>query len=154
MYPTLLALHSLFRWLVVISLCSSLVLAYHGWFSKRQFSRFDNAVRHWSATIAHLQLILGLWLYFISPVVDYFLHNYKHAVHSEELRFFGMEHSLMMLTGIVLITIGSAKAKRRQTAKEKFRTMAIWYTIGFLVILTSVPWSFSPLVSRPSFRPF
>jgi hypothetical protein len=54
----------------------------------------------------------------------------------------------------VLITIGSAKAKRKDDNKAKFKTMAIWFTIALLVILSSVPWSFSPLVSRPNFRPF
>jgi len=154
MYPVILALHSLVRWLVVVSLLFALFRAYRGWFSNNPFSRFDNTVRHWTATIAHTQLIIGGWLYFISPVVDYFLHNYKNAVHYAEIRFFGMEHSSMMLAGIVIITIGSAKAKRRRTDTKKFRTMATWFTIGLLIILCSVPWSFSPFVSRPSFRPF
>ncbi|HEY0244015.1 MAG TPA: hypothetical protein VGC01_00500 [Mucilaginibacter sp.] len=65
-----------------------------------------------------------------------------------------MEHIIMMLTAIIIITIGSAKAKRKPSAKEKFKTMAIWYTVALLIILSSVPWSFSPLISRPNFRPF
>ncbi|SEW27832.1 hypothetical protein SAMN05428988_3892 [Chitinophaga sp. YR573] len=154
MYSTILALHSLVRWFVLISLLFALFRAYNGWFSKKSFSSFDNSVRHWTATIAHIQLVFGLFLYFISPVIDYFLHNYKEAVHQREIRFFGMEHSLMMITAIIIITIGSAKTKRRQTDNEKFKTMAIWFTIGLLIILTSVPWAFWSLVSRPYFRPF
>jgi putative Mn2+ efflux pump MntP len=154
MYTTLLAFHSLFRWLVLTSLLFSVFLAYRGWFSKKNFSPFNNLVRHWTATIAHIQLILGLWLYFISPIIDYFLHSYKDAVHQREIRFFGMEHSLMMALAIVIITIGSAKAKRKQTDKEKFKTMAVWFSVGLLFILISIPWPFSPLVSRPYFRPF
>jgi hypothetical protein len=65
-----------------------------------------------------------------------------------------MEHSLMMMVAIVIITIGSAKTKRRHTDTEKFKTMAIWFTVGLLIILISVPWTFSPLASRPYFRPF
>lgn len=154
MYPTLLALHSLVRWLVLTSLLFAIFRAYNGWLANRSFSRVDNSVRHWTATITHVQLILGLWLYFISPVIDYFLHNYKDAVHQREIRFFGMEHSLMMITAIIIITIGSAKAKRKQTDNEKFKTMAIWFTLGLLILLTSIPWSFSPFASRPNFRPF
>jgi hypothetical protein len=154
MYPIVLALHSLVRWFVLISLLFAIFRAYSGWLSKKSFSRFDNSVRHWTATIAHIQLVFGLWLYFISPIIDYFLHNYQDAVHQREIRFFGMEHSLMMITAIIIITIGSAKAKRKQTDNEKFRTMAIWFTVALLIILTSVPWAFSPLVSRPYFRSF
>jgi len=154
MYPTLLALHSLVRWFVLISLLYSIFLTYRGWLRHKTFSKHDNSVRHWTATIAHIQFTVGVWLYFISPIVDYFLNNFGDAVHEREFRFFGMEHSLMMLTAVALISIGSAKAKRRQTDREKFRTMAVWFTIALVIILTSVPWAFSPLTSRPYFRPF
>lgn len=154
MYPTLLPLHSLVRWLVLASLIFAMFRSYRGWLTEREFTRLDNSVRHWTATIAHIQLILGLGLYFVSPITHYFLHNFRDAVHLREIRFFGMEHNLMMFIAIVLITIGSAKAKRQQTGPEKFKTMSIWFSIGFLVILSSVPWAFSPLTSRPNFRPF
>ena len=121
---------------------------------KKPVLKFDNRVRHITATIAHVQLIIGLWLYFISPIVAYFLYNFSTAVQNRQVRFFGMEHVTMMLTGIVLITIGSAKAKRKTTDAAKFKIMAICFTLALLVILSSVPWSFSPLVSRPLFRPF
>jgi cytochrome b561 len=65
-----------------------------------------------------------------------------------------MEHSLMMVIAIIVITIGSAKAKRKLTDREKFKTMALWFSAGLLIILSSVPWAFSPLISRPYFRPF
>ncbi|WP_207505178.1 hypothetical protein [Telluribacter humicola] len=154
MYSTFLALHSLTRWLVLVSLLFAIFRAYWGWLSRREFTRLDNSVRHWTATIAHIQLMLGLGLYFISPIIDYFLHNFWDAIHQREIRFFGMEHSSMMIAAVVVITIGSAKAKRRQTDAEKFRTMAIWFAIGLFIILTSIPWSFSPLTSRPNFRAF
>jgi hypothetical protein len=154
MYPTVLALHSLVRWFVLTSLIFAIVRACNGWFLKKKFSRFDNAVRHWTATIAHIQLVLGLLVYFVSPIINYFLHHYKDAVHERQVRFFGMEHSIMMITAIVIITIGSAKAKRQPTDHGKYKTMSIWFTIALLIILTSIPWVFSPLASRPYFRAF
>ena len=154
MYLFILALHSLVRWFVLISLLFAIYRAYRGWLFNKSFSKFDNRVRLVTATIAHIQLIIGVWLYFISPIVSYFLQNFHEAVHERQIRFFGMEHVTMMLIAITLITIGSAKAKRKLTDKEKFKCMAIWFTIALLVILSSIPWSFSPLISRPSFRPF
>lgn len=154
MYSTLLTLHSLFRWLVLVSLLFAIYQAYRGWFSRRAFSAFDNTVRHSTATIVHIQFTLGVILYFISPVVSYFLENFNEAVHEREFRFFGMEHSLMMLVAVVLVTIGSAKAKRQSEARQKFKTMAVYFTIALLIILSSIPWGFSPLVSRPFFRMF
>jgi len=90
----------------------------------------------------------GIWLYCINPVVDYFLHHFKEAVHERQIRFFGMEYITIMIIAIVIITIGSAKAKRKQTDKEKFKTMAIWFSVGLLLIISSVPWQFSPLTGR------
>ncbi|GGC39532.1 hypothetical protein GCM10011386_34510 [Parapedobacter defluvii] len=154
MYVTLLALHSLIRWVVLAGLLFAVFRAYQGWFTNRKFSRFDHSIRHWTATVVHIQFLLGIALYAISPLVDYFLHNFREAVHQRDARFFGMEHSLMMLLAVVVITIGSAKAKRRPTDIEKYRTMAVWFTIGLLIILTSIPWIFSPFTNRPNFRSF
>ena len=60
----------------------------------------------------------------------------------------------MMLIGIIITSIGSVKVKNKSKDNEKFRTMGIWFAIGLLVILISIPWSFSPLASRPYFRTF
>jgi hypothetical protein len=154
MYLFLLALHSLIRWFVLFTLLFALFRAYRGRILKSSFTPIDNTSRVLAATAAHIQLVIGLWLYFISPIVHYFLHNYGAAVHQRQIRFFGMEHITVMLIAIILITIGSSKAKRQSTDAAKFKTMAIWFTIGLLLMLSSVPWSFSPLTSRPLFRAF
>ncbi len=154
MYNTILTLHSLFRWLVLVALIVAIVRAFLGWMGEKEFTNKDNLLRHATTTIAHIQLLLGLWLYSISPLIDYFLHHYNDAVHMRQIRFFGMEHSVMMLVAITIITIGSAKAKRKITGKARFKTMAIWFTIGLVVILANVPWPFSPLVARPWLRMF
>jgi xanthine/uracil permease len=154
MYAFILALHSLIRWFVLTSLLFALYRAYVGWLGNKAYSKVDNQVRVIAATIAHIQLVIGLWLYFISPIANYFISHFKEAVHERQIRFFGMEHVTMMLIGITLITVASAKAKRKATDQEKFKTMAIWLTIALLVILSSIPWSFSPLISRPLFRAF
>lgn len=154
MYYVLLILHSLVRWLVLGSLLFAIYRAYRGWILTKQYTLFDSRVRILATTIAHIQLVIGLWLYFISPVVSYFLHHLGTAIRMHEIRFFGMEHITMMLIAIVVITIGSARAKRKATDQDKFRTMAIWFTIGLLLILSSIPWSFSPLIHRPLFRWF
>src|SRR5687768_4390693 len=96
MYNTLLAIHSLMRWLVLISLVYAIYRSFAGWLSKKPCTRSDNSLRHITATVAHIQLIIGVWLYFISPIIDYFLHNFTEAQTQREIRFFGMEHSLMM----------------------------------------------------------
>jgi len=154
MYSVLLATHSLVRWLVLVSLLVAIFQSYKGWLGNKPFSKSDNIIRSGTASIAHVQFVLGIVLYCISPLVRYFLGYFKTAVHQREIRFFGMEHIAMMLIGVVLITIGSMKAKRQPTDKQRFKTMAIWFTIALIIILSSIPWQFSPLISRPYFRSF
>lgn len=154
MYPTILALHSLFRWLVLIVLLYVLYKAYSGWVSRKTFSTSDNSARVWTIILVHIEFLLGLWLYFISPAIAFFRSNFKEAVQQKDIRFFGMEHSIMMLVAVVLITIGSAKAKRKTSDTAKFKTLAIWFTIGLIIMLISIPWPFSPFAGRPAFRPF
>jgi hypothetical protein len=59
-----------------------------------------------------------------------------------------------MTVAVVLITIGSAMAKRQQTDHGKFKTMALWFLLGLIVILIAIPWPFSPLANRPYIRHF
>ena len=154
MYPIILATHSLTRWLILISLIYAIYRSYKGWISKKPFSRLDSFSVSLTVVIAYIQLVEGLWLYFTSPIIDYFLHHFKEAVSQSEIRFFGMEHSLVMITAIVIIVIGAAKTKRKKTSNEKFKTMAVWFSVALLIIISSVPWAFSPYISRPYFRSF
>lgn len=154
MYIFLLAFHSILRWLVLLILIYSIIRAFHGWFTGRKFNSSDNLLRVGSASVLHLQLIIGALLYFTSSSISQFLHNFKVEVHNSQARFLGMEHGLLMLIAIIILTIGSVKAKRKLTNKEKFRTMAIWFSIGLLIILVSIPWPFSPMATRPFFRAF
>ncbi len=152
MYQALTFYHSIVRWLVLISLLYAIYRAYNGYTSKRNFTKTDNAVRHWTATIAHIQLVIGIVLYSQSPIVNYFWTNFKEALHKMDIAFFGLIHIVLMLTAIIVITLGSALTKRKQTDNEKFRTMLVWFLISLLIIFIATPWPFSPLANRPYFR--
>jgi hypothetical protein len=154
MYTVLLTLHSLVRWLVLLSLIWATINAWNGWRRRKSFTLKDDRLRHWTATVAHIQLTIGLFLYFQSPLTAYFRANFSQAVHERQLRFFGMEHSLMMLIAVIVLSVGSSLSKRRTTDEQKFKTVAVWYTIALLIILANIPWPFSPLVSRPFYRVF
>lgn len=150
MYALLLTLHSLFRWAVLGGLLLALLRGWHGWLAARAFRPFDNALRHWAATLAHVQLMLGYALYFSSPLVASFRH--AAAPPTPDARFFGLLHVLLMTAAVVVLTIGSALARRRPTDAARFRTMALWFLAALLLILVAVPWPFSPLASRPLLR--
>jgi drug/metabolite transporter (DMT)-like permease len=152
MYQTLTFYHSIVRWLLLAGLVYSIFRAFKGFRSKAAFSKMDNAARHWTATIAHVQLIIGILLYSKSPVIHYFWRNTKEAVQTLDTAFFGLIHILLMLTAIVLLTIGSALAKRKKDDRDKFKTMLTWFGLALIIILIAVPWPFSPFAQRPYLR--
>jgi hypothetical protein len=152
MYATVLSLHSAFRWLVLVSLVYAIFRAYRGSTANRVFTKTDDAVRHWTATIAHMQLLLGMALYFSSPVVRANFATLRQTGFSLDSAFFTVLHPLLMLASVVIITIGSALAKRRDTAQAQFRTMLWWYGVALLSIFLFIPWPFSPLASRTFFH--
>jgi hypothetical protein len=152
MYQTLTFCHNFMRWIVLASLLIAIFRAYRGYRSNAVFSKTDNSVRHWTATIAHIQLMIGMVLYFQSPIVKYFLTDFKVAIKSLDITFFGLIHSLLMFTAITFITIGSAKTKRKPTDREKFKTMLWWFSISLFIIFIAIPWPFSPLAARPYYR--
>ncbi|WP_090382651.1 hypothetical protein [Dyadobacter sp. SG02] len=152
MYQTLLILHSINRWLVLASLFYATWMAWTGLRSGKSFSGRNNAIRHITATISHIQLLLGLSLYMISPVVKFGGAEAPGATLVSEHVFFQLIHTALMAVAVVIITIGSAKAKRAASDGQKFRIMLIWFAIGLLIILAAIPWPFSPLANRPYFR--
>ncbi|WP_342085556.1 hypothetical protein [Dyadobacter sp. OTU695] len=154
MHQTLLTLHSINRWLVLASLVYSIIISWNGYRTNRVFSGSDNAVRHLTATIAHIQLLLGLYLYMISPIVKFNVAEASSTGMIGEHLFFRLVHISLMVIAVVVITIGSASARRMDTDQLKYRTMLWWFSIALLIILVAIPWPFSPLVQRPFFRSF
>lgn len=152
MYSVLIFLHSLMRWLVLISLIYAIWRAFGGYRHHKVFTVKDNVIRHWTATIAHIQLTIGILLYVKSPAISYFWHNKSNAIADLQISFFALIHLLLMLAAIVCITIGSAMAKRKAIDQLKFKTMLFWFGLALFLIVIAIPWPFSPLVSRPYIR--
>ena len=152
MFQTITFYHSLVRWLVLLTLICCIVRAIKGYKSNAVFTRADDALRHWTATTAHIQLVIGILIYTQSPIVKYLWKNFSIAIKEKEFWFFGLLHILLMLSAIGVISTGSALAKRRQGDKEKFKTILQWYAAALIIIIVAIPWPFSPFAHRPYFR--
>jgi hypothetical protein len=154
MLNTLLFFHSMVRWAALGTLLYSIYRAYRGYTHKLTFAKGDDSLRHWTATTAHIQLMLGIVLYTQSPNAKFSLHATGTNGQITQSFFFGVLHLLLMISAIVIITIGSAMAKRKATDGDKFKTVLIWFGIALLVIFIAIPWPFSPLAQRPYLRSF
>ncbi|MGY4535720.1 magnesium-transporting ATPase (P-type) [Mucilaginibacter sp. UYNi724] len=149
MFDTLLFFHSLFRWAVLGTLVYSIYRAYTGYSNNKVFTKKDDQIRHWTATAAHIQLMLGILVYTQSPNAKFSFHPVGPNRHITQPFFFGVLHLVLMVSAIIIITIGSALAKRKHTDAEKFKIMLVWFSLALLIIFVAIPWPFSPLAQRP-----
>jgi uncharacterized membrane protein len=130
--------HSGLRWVLLALVLVAIIKGFGGLSGKKPFSAGDKKVAMFAMIMCHIQLVIGLILYFITD-------KFSAAALAEGNRvasFFAMEHIGGMILGIILVTIGYSTSKRGKTDKAKFKRIAIWYTIGLLVILGSIPWPF------------
>mgnify|MGYP001410734651 CR=1 FL=1 len=138
MYNGLLHAHSGLRWAVLILLVIAIFKALLKWRSNAPFTDGDRKLNLFTMTAAHVQLILGLVLFFISPKVQLSGAAMKEAVY----RFYTAEHSVMMLLAIALITIGYSRSKRAVEDAQKFRWAFIYFLLALIVLLAGIPWPF------------
>jgi hypothetical protein len=130
--------HSGLRWIAL----GLLIYAIFNALRKKDFyAKSDRLVNMFAMVSLHIQLVIGLILYFTSSKVSFVDGWMKNQL----LRFYGMEHLSLMILAIILVTIGHAKAKRSTDPAKKHKTILLFYAIGLILIIASIPWPFRNL---------
>lgn len=140
MYGVLLFLHNLTRWIVVLAAIWALIQMYGGWFRKTPWTDGDSQASRFFTISLDVQLLIGVVLYIVSPLMQTAMQDFGAAMGDSDLRFFAVEHVLMMLIAVVVAHVGSAMAKRAIDDVKKHRSAAIWFTISVVIVLASIPW--------------
>ena len=141
MYTALLHTHNLFRWLILIAMIFALGFAFVGWFRKRDWTKKDNLAGLLLTIFMDIQFLIGIILYgFVSPITKAAFNDFGAAMKNADLRFYAVEHILMMVIALVVIHIGRAKSKRNSAPWKKHRSAFIFYIIGLILILAAIPW--------------
>lgn len=140
-YNILRHAHSGLRWVALLLLVIVFVSALRRFLSKDKYLEFDRKMALYALITVHLQLIIGLILYFTSPKVQFISETMQNSL----LRFYTVEHLTIMLISIALVTIGYSRAKKLPTDEEKFRTTLIFYGLGLALIIVGIPWPFRAL---------
>ena len=146
MYSTLFGLHSGLRYIVLLLLALALLLSLVGLFGKKPYSEMNRKVNLFAMISTHTQFLVGLILYFFSPMVNY--SNMAEAMSNATTRYWTVEHSVMMLFSIVLITIGHSRSKKAKDAVNKHRAIALYYGLAVLVILVAIYQSGRPILGN------
>jgi VIT1/CCC1 family predicted Fe2+/Mn2+ transporter len=133
--------HSYWAYLVLVILIVAVVNAIIGFTQKKQFTDKDLRIGLFALIVCHIQLLIGLVWYFMSPWFNALITDAGAVMKDKSVRLLAVEHPTLMILAIVFITIGWSKHKNKKTAAAKFKTFAIFYGIGLLLILSKIPWS-------------
>lgn len=133
--------HSYWAYLVLLILIFAVANAIIGLTQKKQFTDKDLRIGLFALIATHIQLLIGFVWYFMSPWFDLLTSDAATVMKTKEVRLLAVEHPLMMIIAIVLITIGWSKHKKKTTDTAKFKMFAIFYGLGLLVILSRIPWN-------------
>lgn len=135
-------IHSYWAYLVLALLIIATVNAIIGLTQNKEFKDKDLRISLFTLIVTHIQLLIGLGWYFMSPAYKFLKANGMGETMKESLmRLQAVEHPLMMIVGIVFITIGWSRHKKQTTDKGKFKAIAIFYGLGLLFVLSRIPWS-------------
>ena len=136
LYAFLQKFHSGWAYLALLLLVVAVVNSLIGMASKKEFTAKDRKIAILGLIGTHTQLLVGLILYFVSPLGFESLGNMS----DKALRLTSLEHPLVNIIAIALITIGWVKHKKLTTSESKFKTFSIYYGLGLLLILSKIPW--------------
>jgi len=133
-------LHSIWAYIVLGMLIIVVVKSFMS--SNKTFTDIDLRLALFTLIVSHIQLLLGLGVYFSSPAFKFIKeHGMGAAMKDSQVRLLAVEHPLMMILAIVLITVGFSKAKKETTSKGKFKKISFLYGAALLLILSRIPWS-------------
>lgn len=137
MYIFIQKFHSGWAYIALLLLVVAVVNAFIGLASKKEFTAKDRKIAIFGLIGTHTQLLIGLILYFVSPLGL----NSLGQMSDKMLRLTSLEHPLVNIIAITLITIGWSKHKKLISSESKFKTFSIFYGLGLLLILSRIPWS-------------
>jgi hypothetical protein len=140
MITGLIHLHSALRWVVLILLLAAIIDSLVRMY--RPFNETDKKLSLFALISVHTQALIGFLLYFFGEKVPNIIANAPLIMKDSVNRFWVVEHLAGMLLAAIFITIGYSRAKRMSEKWAKHRMIFVYYLVGLILILASIPWPF------------
>ena len=142
MYNTVQTLHSYWAYIVLLVLVLATLNALYKTFADKEYEAKDFRISLFTLIVSHIQLLIGLVLYFVSPRLSLFSESGMGEIMKDSVnRLYLVEHPLINIIAVALITIGYSKHKKKLTSPSKLKIIAIFYTIALVLFLSRIPWS-------------
>ncbi|MBP6025406.1 hypothetical protein [Ferruginibacter sp.] len=150
-----LLIHNILRWAVLLFGIWTLLNAITGTLHKRNYGGGDNKASLFFMISCDIQLLLGLILYFNNAWFDNLKNNASEVMKDSVLRFFAMEHALMMIIAWLLVHVGRSMVKRAGTDAQKHKRSLLFFGLALVIILAMIPWPFRQVgIARQWFPQF
>ena len=138
-------LHSYWAYLVLAVLILATLNALLGLLAKKEYNAKAFRISLFALIVSHIQLLIGLLLYFTSPRFEIWSELGMGGVMKDAVqRLYLVEHPLINIIAVALITIGYSKHKKKLTSAPKFKTITIFYLIALVLFLSRIPWNVWP----------
>lgn len=137
MYNGILIAHSYLRYIILIMLIVVIFTSLVGMLNKKPFSDTDNKLSLILFISTHLQLLLGLILFFISPAVQFS----GEAMKDPSTRYWLVEHNTAMIIAIVFITLARTTSKKMASSEARHKRMLIFNLIALVIIIAAISMS-------------
>ena len=143
MYSLLKNLHSYLAYLVLLVLILAILNAFIGKIKGKDFESKDLRLSLYGLILSHIQLLIGLILYFVSPWFNQWSNlGVGGVMKAAQARLYLVEHPLTNIIAIIFITIGWSLHKRQSDPGKKFLRITLFYGFGLLLLLSRIPWEF------------
>ncbi|MDC1217211.1 hypothetical protein N8131_03720 [Flavobacteriaceae bacterium] len=139
MYALIKIIHSYWAYLVLLILAVGIFNSFLGKILRRDFSTKDLRISLFGLIFSHIQLVIGLILYFVSPWFGKWSELGVGVMKNAETRLYLIEHPITNILAIVLITMGWSMHKRQSLSGKKFLRIGLFYTLGLVLLLSGIP---------------
>ena len=151
MYTLVLAIHSWLRWVALVAAVGAIATTAADRSTTIRTGRADM----WGLGLMialDIQMLVGLLLYLVlSPFTTEAMADFGAAMRNPALRFFAVEHVVLMFAAVILAHLGRVLARKATTPDAKRSRLLICFVLATIAMLLAIPW---PGMSsgRPLFR--
>lgn len=138
----LVQIHSILRWVILILIIVAIFRSFGA--GSKPFTESHRKNGLFLMIASDIMLLLGLVQWFTGGFgLKAIQSNGMGGVMKDGvMRFFAVEHLLMMIIAIVLIHVGYSFSKKNISDAKKHTKTSLFYILALLVMLAAIPWPF------------
>jgi hypothetical protein len=140
MFEIIKDIHNIVRWVVLLAGLWAVARAWWGLLVRREWRKWDRLAGMLFSSALDLQLLLGVILYMLSPLIRVAFEDIGAAMGAAGLVFFTLDHVIFTLLAVVVAHLGSISTKKAPTTRTRFARAALLFTLALVLLLLGIPW--------------